>query len=99
AKTLDALLASEGAGAVAADVFDVCLAQYVLSPGVGSSDFAVMAFQRLGQRVTASKEAGIVSCALPEGYAVETADRWLAERADGNAAGGDGPPRERGDTR
>jgi DNA polymerase-1 len=83
AKTLDALLASEGAGAVAADVFDVCLAQYVLSPGVGSSDFEVMAFQRLGQRVTANKEAGIVSCALPEGYAVETADRWLGERASG----------------
>jgi len=53
AKTLDALLASEG-GAVAADVFDVCLAQYVLSPGVGSSDFEVMAFQRLGQRVTSN---------------------------------------------
>jgi DNA polymerase-1 len=82
AKTLDALLAREG-GSVAADVFDVCLAQYVLSPGVGSSDFEVMAFQRLGQRVTANKEAGIVSCALPEGYAVETADRWLGERASG----------------
>jgi DNA polymerase I len=82
AKTLDALLAREG-GSVAADVFDVCLAQYVLSPGVGSSDFEVMAFQRLGHRVTANKEAGIVSCALPEGYAVETADRWLGERASG----------------
>jgi DNA polymerase I len=83
AKTLDALLAREE-GSVAADVFDVCLAQYVLSPGVGSSDFEVMAFQRLGHRVTANKEAGIVSsCALPEGYAVETADRWLGERASG----------------
>ena len=82
AKPLDALLAREG-GSVAADVFDVCLAQYVLSPGVGSSDFEVMAFQRLGHRVTANKEAGIVSCALPEGYAVETADRWLGERASG----------------
>jgi DNA polymerase-1 len=81
-KTLDALLAGEG-GAVAADVFDVCLAQYVLSPGVGSSDFEVMAFQRMGHRVTSNKEAGIVSCALPEGYAVETADRWLGERASG----------------
>jgi DNA polymerase-1 len=82
AKPLDALLAREG-GSVAADVFDVCLAQYVLSPGVGSSDFEFMAFQRLGHRVTANKEAGIVSCALPEGYAVETADRWLGERAAG----------------
>jgi DNA polymerase-1 len=82
AKTLDALLAREGRS-VAGDVFDVCLAQYVLSPGVGSSDFEVMAFQRLGHRVTANKEAGIVSCALPEGYAVETADRWLGERASG----------------
>ena len=82
AKTLDALLAREG-GSVAADVFDVCLAQYVLSPGVGSSDFEVMAFQRLGHRVTPNKEAGIVACALPEGYAVETADRWLGERASG----------------
>jgi DNA polymerase-1 len=82
AKPLDALLAREGA-TVQADVFDVCLAQYVLSPGMGSSDFEVMAFQRLGSRVTPDKEAGIVSCALPEGYAVETADRWLGERASG----------------
>ncbi len=82
AKPLDALLAREG-GAVAADVFDVCLAQYVLSPGMGSSDFEVMAFQRMGLRVTPDKEAGIVSCGLPEGYAVETADRWLGERASG----------------
>ncbi|PYQ33735.1 MAG: hypothetical protein DMF55_11065 [Acidobacteria bacterium] len=82
AKSLDSLLAREG-GAIAADVYDVCLAQYVLAPGVGSSDFEVMAFQRLGQKVTPNKEAGIVSCALPEGYAVETADRWLGERASG----------------
>jgi len=82
AKPLDALLAREGV-AVAADVFDVCLAQYVLSPGMGSSDFEVMAFQRMGLRVTPDKEAGIVSCGLPEGYAVETADRWLGERASG----------------
>ncbi len=85
AKPLDSLLAREG-GAVAADVFDVCLAQYVLSPGAGSSDFEVMAFQRLGNRVTPDKEAGVVSCALPEGYAVETADRWLGERASGTLA-------------
>ena len=82
AKSLDALLAREGAS-IGADVFDVCLAQYVLSPGAGSSEFDVMAFQRLGHRVTTDKEAGIVSCSLPEGYAVETADRWLGERASG----------------
>ena len=82
AKSLDALLARESS-AIQADVFDVCLAQYVLSPGAGSSEFEVMAFQRLGHRVTTDKEAGIISCALPEGYAVETADRWLGERATG----------------
>jgi DNA polymerase-1 len=85
AKPLDSLLARDGAS-VEADVFDVCLAQYVLSPGAGSSDFEVMAFQRLGHRVTSDKEAGIVSCSLPEGYAVETADRWLGERASGTLA-------------
>ena len=82
AKPLDAMLARAGRS-VAGDVFDVCLAQYVLSPGVGGSEFETMAFQRLGQRVTADKEAGVVSCSLPEGYAIETADRWLAERAAG----------------
>jgi DNA polymerase-1 len=48
---------------------------------VGGSEFETLAFQRLGQKVTSDKEAGVVSCALPEGYAIETADRWLAERA------------------
>ena len=66
---------------VAGEIFDVCLVQYVLSPGVGGSELETMAFQRLGQKVTSDKEAGVVSCALPEGYAIETADRWLAERA------------------
>ena len=80
AKPVDALAARAGR-AVQGDVFDVCLAQYVLSPGVGSSEFETMAFQRLGLRVTPDKEAGVVSCALPEGYAIETADHWLAERA------------------
>jgi DNA polymerase-1 len=80
AKPVDTL-AARADRAVLGDVFDVCLAQYVLSPGVGSSEFETMAFQRLGQRVTPDKEAGVVSCALPEGYAIETADRWLAERA------------------
>ena len=82
AKPVDALLARAGR-AIAGEVFDVCLAQYVLSPGVGGSEFETMAFQRLGQKVTADKEAGVVSCSLPEGYAIETADRWLAERAAG----------------
>ncbi|HEV8118238.1 MAG TPA: DNA polymerase I [Thermoanaerobaculia bacterium] len=82
AKPIDTMLERSGK-AIQGEVFDVCLAQYVLSPGVGSSEFETMAFQRLGQRVTADKEAGVVSCALPEGYAIETADRWLAERAAG----------------
>src|SRR5262245_4481453 len=82
AKPIDAMLERAGRK-IEGDVFDVCLAQYVLSPGVGSSEFETMAFQRLGQRVTADKEAGVVSCTLPEGYAIETADRWLAERAAG----------------
>src|SRR5438477_197182 len=80
AKPVDTLLARAGR-AVAGEVFDVCLVQYVLSPGVGGSEFETMAFQRLGQKVTSDKEAGVVACALPEGYAIETADRWLAERA------------------
>jgi DNA polymerase-1 len=81
AKPVDALLARAGR-AIAGEVFDVCLVQYVLSPGVGGSEFEAMAFQRLGQKVTSDKEAGVVSCALPKGYAIETADRWLAERAE-----------------
>jgi DNA polymerase-1 len=80
AKPVDTLLARTGLE-IAGDVFDVCLVQYVLSPGVGGSEFETLAFQRLGQKVTSDKEAGVVSCALPEGYAIETADRWLAERA------------------
>ena len=83
AKPLDALLARSGS-AIAGDVFDVCLVQYVLSPGVTGSEFATMAFQRMGQKATADKEAGVVACSLPEGYAIETADRWLAERASGS---------------
>jgi len=82
AKPLDTLLERHGRR-VAGDLFDVCLAQYILSPGVGSSEFSVMAFQRLGQTVLPDKEAGVVSCGLPEGYAIETADRWLGERAAG----------------
>jgi DNA polymerase-1 len=88
AKPLDALLEREGS-AVVGDVFDVCLAQYVLSPGAGSSEFEVMAFQRLGHRVTSDKEAGIVACSLPEGYAVETGEGWLGERAAGTLARGE----------
>ena len=82
AKPFDTMLARAGR-TVLGEVFDVCLAQYVLSPGVGGSEFETMAFQRLGQRVTADKEAGVSSCSLTEGYAIETADRWLAERAAG----------------
>ena len=85
AKPLDALLARHGR-AVAGDLFDVCLAQYVLSTGVASPELEPMAFQRLGQRLLADKEAGISSCALPEGSEIANADRWLAERASASAA-------------
>ncbi|HTY40743.1 MAG TPA: DNA polymerase I [Thermoanaerobaculia bacterium] len=80
AKPLDALLARAGA-TVSADVFDVCLAQYVLAPGVASAELEPMAFQRLGQRLLADKEAGVTACALPGSYEIQNVDRWLAERA------------------
>ena len=80
AKPIEALLVREG-GDVAGDLFDVCLAQYVLSPGVGSSELEPMAFQRLGQQLLPDKDAGVSACALPEGYEIANADRWLAERA------------------
>ena len=85
AKPLETLLARHGR-TLRAEVFDVCLAQYVLSPGSATSDFEVMAFQRLGQRLTSDKEARVTSCALPDQYAIESADRWLAERASGALA-------------
>ena len=80
AKPLDTLLLRHGA-ARASEIFDVCLAQYVLSPGSATSDFEVMAFQRLGHRLTSDKEAKVTSCALPDEYEIGSADRWLAERA------------------
>ncbi|HXM79317.1 MAG TPA: DNA polymerase I [Thermoanaerobaculia bacterium] len=80
AKPLDALLARAGRR-VEGDLFDVCLAQYVLSSGVASPELEPMAFQRLGQKLLSDKEAGVTSCALPEGYEIANADRWLAERA------------------
>ena len=82
AKPLETLLAGRGA-AVQGDLFDVCLAQYVLAPGAATTDFEVMAFQRLGQKLVSDREAGIVSCALPDQYVIESADRWLAQRAAG----------------
>ena len=84
AKPLDRLLAESGR-AVVGDVFDIGLAQYVLSSGVGSSDFEPLVFQRLGRRVTPDKEAGVVNGTLPAQQALEAADRWLAERAAGAA--------------
>ncbi len=84
AKPLDRLLGERGR-AVRGDLFDIGLAQYVLSPGVGSSDFEPLVFQRLGRRVTPDKEAGVVNGALPAQQAIESADRWLAERASGAA--------------
>jgi DNA polymerase I len=84
AKPLDAFLARRG-GAVRADVFDVCLAQYVLGPGVASAELEPMAFQRLGQKLMADKEAGVSACSLPGSYEIAHADRWLAERASAAA--------------
>jgi DNA polymerase I len=84
AKPLDRLL-DESSRAVLADVFDIGLAQYVLSPGLGSSDFEPLVFQRLGRRVTPDKEAGVVNGSLPAQQDLEAADRWLAERASGSA--------------
>src|SRR5262245_60598522 len=84
-KPLDALLARHGDG-VHAEVFDVCLAQYVLAPGVASAELEPMAFQRLGQRIIPDKEAGVSACALPGPYEIAHADRWLAERASAAAA-------------
>ncbi len=84
AKLFDRLLEAAGrSGRV--DLFDVGLAQYVLSPGVGSSDFEPLVFQRLGQKVTPDREAGVVNGTLPTPYAIESAERWLAERAAGAA--------------
>src|SRR5262245_29727822 len=85
AKPLDALLAGSGEE-VRTDVFDVCLAQYVLAPGVASAELEPMAFQRLGQRLLPDKEAGVSACALPGPYEIANADRWLAERASAAAA-------------
>jgi DNA polymerase-1 len=85
AKPLDALL-TRANRSVAGDLFDVCLAQYVLSSGVASPELEPMAFQRLGQRLLGDRDAGVSSCALPEGYEIANADRWLAERASAAAA-------------
>ena len=81
AKPLDRLLEVAGSR-VRSDLFDIGLAQYVLSPGVGSSDFDPLVFQRLGRKVMTDKEAGIVNGALPAQQEMGAADRWLAERAD-----------------
>jgi len=84
AKPLDRLLEAAGRSAPS-ELFDVALAQYVLSPGVGSSDFEPLVFQRLGRKATPDKEAGVINGVLPAQDAIESADRWLAERASGAA--------------
>jgi DNA polymerase I len=83
AKPLDTFLARHGQS-VRGDAFDTGLAHYVLFPGIASSEFEPMAFQRLGQRVTPDKEASVDGGALAETFVIETADRWLAERAAGS---------------
>ena len=85
AKPLDTLLARQNESAQA-EILDVCLAQYVLQPGVASAEFEPMAFQRLGAKMTSDKDSGVAGCQLPEGYEIPRADRWLAERASGALA-------------
>ena len=82
AKPLDALLSPEGSG-LRGEILDAGLMQYVLAPGVASSDFEVMAFQRLKERVTPDADVAPGGRELPEGYEIAAADRWLAERAAG----------------
>jgi len=81
-KPLDRLLARSGR-AVLGDVLDAGLLQYVLAPGVTSSDFEVLAFQRLKQRVLPDADVSPDGATLPAGYEIASADRWLAERAGG----------------
>ena len=64
AKPLDRLLEAAGRSAPS-ELFDVGLAQYVLSPGVGSSDFEPLVFQRLGRKATPDKDAGVVNGCCP----------------------------------
>jgi DNA polymerase-1 len=82
AKPLDALLSRQGDG-LRGEVLDAGLMQYVLAPGVASSDFEVMVFQRLKERVTPDADVAPDGRELPEGYEIAAADRWLAERAAG----------------
>ncbi len=70
-----------GARAVGCEVFDVGLAQYVLAPGVASSEIDAIAFHRLGTKLLPDKEAGVSGGSLTTGYEIGSADRWLAERA------------------
>ncbi len=85
AKPLDELLA-RGGRTVQADVLDAGLLQYVLAPGVASSDFEVMAFQRLKQRLTPDADVAPDGATLPASYEIAAADRWLAERSAGAVA-------------
>ncbi len=80
AKPLDILLEREGFG-VLGEVFDVGLVQYVLAPGVASSEIDAIAFHRLGSRLLSDKEAGVSNGTLGAAYEIGSADRWLAERA------------------
>jgi DNA polymerase-1 len=85
AKPLDRLLARSGRS-LRANVLDAGLLQYLLAPGVTSSDFAVLAFQKLKQRVLPDSEIAPDGATLPAGYEIAAADRWLAERAAGSVA-------------
>jgi hypothetical protein len=80
AKPLDTLLARQNESAQA-EILDVCLAQYVLQPGVASAEFEPMAFQRLGAKMTSDKDSGVEGCQLPEGTrSRERTDGWPSAR-------------------
>ncbi len=85
AKPLERLLAARDR-TFRGSIFDVGLAQYVLSSGVGSAEIEPLLFQRLGQKISPDKEAGVSDGVLPKEYAIEAADRWLTERAAAAAA-------------
>ncbi len=80
AQSLDPLRARHGRS-VTGEIFDICLAQYVLSSGVASPELEPMAFQRLGQKLLSDKDVGVSACGLPASYEIANADRGLAERS------------------
>ena len=71
---------------IAGDVFDVCLAQYVLSTGSRQRRDRAHGIPSPGHEAARGQGGRVSACALPEGYEIANADRWLAERASAAAA-------------